>query len=86
MKIPFLPQELIRKNVYEVLKEYERIRKKPISFPLDAADVFQRLFDLATVFDTNDVINQQIGDGIIGCLFPDGHASPWGQDKLIVLM
>jgi len=85
MRIPFLAEELIRKYVHEVLKEYEKARGKPVTFPLDAVDVFEKLFDIVTVFDTKGVINNQIGNGIIGCLFPDGHASPWGQDKLIVV-
>jgi hypothetical protein len=85
MRIPFLAEELIRKYVHEVLKEYEKVRGKPITFPLDAVDVFEKLFDLVTVFDTEGVVNGRIGDGIIGCLFPDGHASPWGPDKRIVV-
>jgi len=85
MKIPFLTQELIRKNVHEVLNEYERVRRNPVTFPIDATDVFQKLFDLATLYDMGGVINDQIGNGIIGCLFPDGHPSPWGHDKLIVV-
>jgi hypothetical protein len=85
MKIPFLAQEVIRKHVYEVLREYERVRRKAVTFPLDAADVFEKLFGLTTLYDTNGVINHRIGQGIIGCLFPDGHASPWGLDRLIVV-
>jgi hypothetical protein len=85
MKIPFLTQELIRKNVHEVLNEDERVRRKPITFPIDATDVFQKLFDLETIYDMDGVINDQIGNGIIGCLFPDGHPSPWRRDKLIVV-
>jgi hypothetical protein len=83
--IPFFERELIRKYTREALQEYERVRGKGITFPLDVADVFDKLFGLETVFDDQGIINQRSGDGIIGCLFPDGHPSPWGRDKLIVV-
>jgi hypothetical protein len=82
---PFLERELIRKYTREALQEYEQVRGKRIVFPLDVADVFDRLFGLETVFDDQGIINQRLGDGIIGCLFPDGHPSPWGKDKLIIV-
>jgi Zn-dependent peptidase ImmA (M78 family) len=83
--IPFFGRERIRKCTREVLQEYERVRAKKIAFPLDVADLFDKLFGLETVYDDQGIINQRLGDGIIGCLFPDGHPSPWGKDKLIVV-
>ena len=83
--ILFLERELIRKYAQETLQEYERVRGKGIAFPLDVVDVFDRLFGLETIFDDQGIINQRLGDGIIGCLFPDGHPSPWGKDKLIIV-
>jgi len=84
MKIPYLRKEEIRKNTLEVLKEYEKRRGKKTQFPIDCADVFSLLFDLDTVFDTEGMLNS-IDKKIIGCLFPDGHPSPYGRDKLIVV-
>ena len=84
MKIPYLRKEEIRKNTLEVLKEYEKRRGKKTGFPIDSADVFDILFGLETIFDTNGVLNN-IDKRIIGSLFPDGHPSPWGRDKQIVV-
>ena len=40
---------------------------------------------LETVYDTDGKLNK-LGDGIIGCLFPDGHWSPFGgKDKIIAV-
>jgi hypothetical protein len=47
MRIPFLAKELIRKYVHEVLKEYEKVRRRPVTFPLDAADVFEKLLGVS---------------------------------------
>jgi Zn-dependent peptidase ImmA (M78 family) len=83
--IPFFERELIRRHTQAALQEYERLRGKRVAFPLDVGDVFEKLFGLETVFDDRGIINQCLGDGIIGCLFPNGHPSPWGKDKLIVV-
>lgn len=82
--IPFLPIDEIRKNTLEVMREYEKRRSKKIDFPIDAGDIFSMLFDLQIIFDTDGALNR-IDKGIIGCLFPDGHLSPWGRDKIIVV-
>jgi len=84
VKIPYLHRDVIRKNTLEVIKEYEKRRGKKTEFPIDSGDVFDILFGLETVFDTNGVLND-IDKRIIGCLFPDGHPSPWGRDKQIVV-
>jgi hypothetical protein len=82
--IPFLAKDKIRTYTLEVLKEYEKRRGKKTDFPIDAGDVFSALFDLETIFDTEGRLNE-IDKGIIGGLFPDGHPSPWGRDKQIVV-
>lgn len=75
----------IRKYALEVLQQYERKRGKKLTFPIDAADIFDRLFGLETIYDDRGILNQTIGGKIIGCIFPDGCPSPWGKDKLIVI-
>ena len=59
-------------------------RGKKSDFPIDCGDVFSVVFELETIFDTDGVLNS-IDKKIIGCLFPDGHPSPWGRDKQIVI-
>ena len=80
----FIPVSTIRKYAEEVLFEYERMVGR-LEFPLDVADIFERLFELQTVFDDKGVLDRTYGTGVIGCLFPPGHSSPWGRDKLIVI-
>ena len=80
----YIPVATIRKYAEEVLFEYERMVGR-LEFPLDVADIFERLFDLQTVFDDKGVLDRTYGTGVIGCLFPPGHPSPWGRDKLIVI-
>lgn len=82
--IPYLPREEIRRNAQEVIKEYEKRRGKKTDFPIDGGDVFSVVFELETIFDTEGVLNG-IDKKIIGCLFPDGHPSPWGKDRIIVV-
>ncbi len=84
MNAPYLTKEVIRQYATELLKQYERVRGKPVTFPLDAADLFERLFGLATIYDDQGVLNK-IELGLIGCLFPDGHISPWERDKVIAV-
>jgi len=80
----YIPIATIRKYAEEVLFQYERMVGR-LDFPLDVADIFERLFDLQTVFDDKGVLDHTYGTGVIGCLFPPGHSSPWGRDKLIVI-
>jgi len=80
----FIPIGTIRKYAEEVLFEYGRAVGR-VEFPLDVADVFDRLFDLQTVFDDQGVLDRTYGPGVIGCLFPPGQSSPWTKDKLIVV-
>jgi hypothetical protein len=80
----YIPIGTIRKYAEEVLFEYER-KVGCLNFPLDVADIFERLFELQTVFDDRGVLDGAYGSGVIGCLFPPGHSSPWGRDKLIVI-
>ncbi len=80
----YIPIPTIRKYAEEVLFEYERIAGR-LEFPLDVADIFERLFELQTVYDDKGVLDRTYGTGVIGCLFPPGHPSPWGRDKLIVI-
>lgn len=82
--IPYLSPEEIRKYGMETLREYERIRGRRIEFPIDPLDIFERLFGLAVIYDDRGILNQ-MGEGIIGCMYPDGHPSPWGRDKVIVI-
>lgn len=81
---PFLPKEEIRRNTLEVIEQYEKRRGKKTDFPIDCGDVFSVVFELETIFDAEGVLNG-IDKNIIGCLFPDGHISPWGRDKIIVV-
>jgi hypothetical protein len=80
----FIPVGTIRKYAEEVLFEYERIVGR-LKFPLEVADIFDQLFQLETVYDDKGVLDRSYGPGVIGCLFPPGHRSPWGKDKLIVI-
>jgi hypothetical protein len=80
----YIPVGTIRKYAEEALFEYERMVGR-LNFPLDVADIFERLFELQTVFDDQGVLDRTYGTGVIGCLFPPGHRSPWGRDKLIVV-
>lgn len=82
--IPYLPVETIRQYVTELLGVYETRRGKPISFPIDAHDIATRVFGLEVIYDSKGILNQ-IGDGILGCTYPDGHRSPWGRDKIIAI-
>lgn len=84
MKVPYVRTETIRDYALETLREYER-KVGELVFPLDVADIFDRLFDLATIYDDSGTLERLYGSGVIGCLFPDGHRSPWGKDKLIVV-
>ena len=84
MKTPYIPVGTIRHYAEEVLFEYQRIVGK-VNYPIDVADMFERLFDLQTVFDDEGVLDKAYGPGVIGCLFPPGHQSPWGRDRLIVV-
>ena len=80
----FLPVGMIRRYAEEVLFEYGR-KFGQLKFPLELSDIFQRMFDLQTVFDDRGVLDEAYGPGVIGCLFPPGQPSPWGRDKLIVI-
>lgn len=86
MKLPssFFDKERIRQHTIELVRQYERRRGKPVTYPLDPADMFAVLFDLNTVYDHEGRLNQ-IESGIIGCIFPNGSPSPWGRDRLIVV-
>ena len=84
MRPPFVKVETIRQYALEVLQQYEN-RVGRLEFPLDLADMFDTLFGLSTVYDDSGRLDRLYGPGVIGCLFPDGHASPWGRDKLIVV-
>jgi hypothetical protein len=84
MRTPFVSIDTIRRYAQETLLEYEQ-REGSLRFPLDLEDVFLRLFDLTTVYDDSGRLDKLYGPGVIGCLFPGGHASPWGKDRLIVV-
>ncbi len=45
----YIPVATIRKYAEEVLFEYERMVGR-LEFPLDVPDIFERLFELQTVF------------------------------------
>ncbi|MBI4377313.1 MAG: ImmA/IrrE family metallo-endopeptidase [Elusimicrobia bacterium] len=73
----------------ELSKEYIRRAGKE-EFPRNTdvmMDVAATLFGLDVVFDDQGMLDSRFGDDhrIIGCLFPEGHASPWGRDKLVVV-
>lgn len=83
--IPYFERDLIRKYAAEAREEYSRLIDRPISFPLNLEHMFDVLFGLQIVYDTEGILND-IEVGIIGCLFPEGHPSPFsGKDKLIVV-
>jgi hypothetical protein len=84
MKPRFIPVATIRKYAEGVLSQYEHL-VGGLQYPLDMTDIFDRLFGLETVFDDQGVLDRTFGAGVIGCLFPPGHKSPWGKDKLIVV-
>lgn len=84
MNAPYLTRETIRRYATELFEQYKRARGRPVTFPLDAADLFKRLFELDTIYDDQGVLNG-IEPGLIGCLFPDGHMSPWERDKIIAV-
>jgi len=47
--------------------------------------MFYTLFNLETIYDTEGILNG-IESGLLGCLFPDGHPSPFmGKDKIIAV-
>jgi Zn-dependent peptidase ImmA (M78 family) len=80
--IPWLDKEVIKKHVEEARAEYSRLVGKSISYPIDSSHVLEVLFDIETIYDTFGCLNG-IEEGIIGCIFPDGHVSPLGKDKQI---
>jgi hypothetical protein len=83
--IPFLRREVIRQHATEAKVLYEKRIGRPVTYPLNVEDFFYVLFGLETVYDTEGRLNN-LGDGIIGCLFPDGHRSPFGgKDKIIAV-
>src|SRR2546425_6108094 len=83
--IPYLDRDLIRKHATEAREAYAKITGRPITFPLVLEDLFYTLFGLETVYDTEGRLNN-IEVGILGCLFPDGHPSPFmGKDKIIAV-
>ncbi len=84
MKVPFVKIETIRQYATQTLREYEK-RTGQLDFPLDLAEMFDSLFGLTTIYDDTGILDRLYGSGVIGCLFPDGHVSPWGKDKLIVV-
>ncbi len=57
----YIPVATIRKYAEEVLFEYERMVRR-LEFPLDVADIFERLFELQTVFDDKGVLPTKAGD------------------------
>jgi hypothetical protein len=84
MTAPFVSRAKIGKYAAEARAQYERHSGKPLRYPLPLEDIFADLFGLNVVYDTEGLLNG-LGDGIIGCLFPDGHQSPWGKDKIIAV-
>ncbi len=84
MKVPFVRADIIQQYAAETLRAYEA-RVGELVFPLDLADMFDILFGLTTIYDNTGALDRLYGSGVIGCLFPDGHVSPWGKDKLIVV-
>ena len=85
MSVPYLEIEQIRAHTDEARRLYQLARGKQEIYPLDGQDFCERVLSLSTHYDEEGVINRQHGDGIIGCLFPDGQPSPWGKDRLIVV-
>jgi hypothetical protein len=83
MKAPFVSIETIRRYAAETLSQYEQ-KVGAIEFPIDLEDLFLRLFK-TTLYDDSGALDRLYGPGVIGCLFPDGHRSPWGRDRLIVI-
>jgi len=67
--IPYLRRELIRQYAIEARGLYEKRVGRPVTYPLNVEDFFYVLFGLETVYDTAGKLNQ-LGEGIIGCLFP----------------
>jgi len=82
--VPFLTKDVIRRYAAITLQDYERVRDKAVKFPIDPGDIFERLFGLTVIYDSRGVLNQ-VGKGIIGCMFPDGYPSPWRKDKVIAV-
>lgn len=83
--IPYLERELIRQYACEARALHEKRTGKPTSYPLNVDDFFYDLFGLQVVYDTENVLNR-IESGLLGCLFPDGHPSPFGgKDKIIAV-
>jgi hypothetical protein len=85
MNVPFLPIEQIRLYAEETLRLYRRARGKEDVFPLDGADLADRLFGIPVYYDDSGVVNREYGEGIVGCLFPDGRPSPWSRDRIAVV-
>lgn len=82
--VPFLTKEKIREYAAETLREYQQVSGKEIQFPIDPIDIFERLFGLTVIYDDKGKLNE-LGKGIIGCMFPDGYPSPWVEDKVIAV-
>lgn len=83
--IPFIERDLIRKHALEARELYVKISGRPLTFPLPLEDMFYALFNLETIYDTDGHLNK-IQPGLLGCLFPDGHPSPfYGKDKIIAV-
>jgi hypothetical protein len=81
---PFIRKKEIRQFATELRLEYERRSGRPLRYPLPLEDIFNDLFGLSVIYDDQGLLNET-GSGIIGCLFPDGHPSPWGRDKIIAV-
>src|SRR6266478_4900092 len=84
MNPPFVPKREIVKMTAELRNEFQRRSGRALRYPLPLEDIFNDLFGLQVIYDMDGRLNN-LGDGIIGCLFPDGHPSPWGKDRIIAV-
>jgi transcriptional regulator with XRE-family HTH domain len=83
----FLPIKTIERFASDTLRLYAEschVDIDDIDFPLDAELLVRKVFGLDVHYDGEGVLDR-IDRTLLGCLYADGHQSPWGKDRLIVV-
>jgi hypothetical protein len=81
----FIPVSRIEAFASDSLRLYAERIGHDITFPLDAEGLVGDIFHLDVFYDDGRFMDS-LGDGLLGCLYPDGMLCPsTGSDRVIVV-
>lgn len=81
----FIPISRIETYANDSLRLFAERVGHEITFPLDAESLVGDVFNLEVFYDDGQFMDR-LGDGLLGCLYPDGMpCPPTGSDRVIVV-